>query len=418
MKRQWTWATAAALAFALVPAAAAQDATGTPTPPPAEAASAPANPDAPPPAAIPPQRKLIESVAVEGTKRASVQRIVVAETRLVPDREYSELEIRDAVRRVKRLPFVLDARPSLRRGTSPGRYALVIEIEENSGYTLTAASSSFEGMEPSGTLAAGFHTFVGGNSRVTASLGAQRFVGAVESSTSLESVNLGFERYDVVGPGSRLELSFSRALGAERTSGAVGLLVPLHGNHSVQLTAGAAVSEQTVFRQITGPWEVVSTDRVTWAHASVGWTFDTTDDRFAPLQGTRAAAGLSHSRRLTDLPSDYVPFEGLDSSTSLSAAISNAAPLARRVSLNTSLHASSFLDAPGESDSYSLGTGASLRYVNVGRRNRSRFFVEAGLNASGLLNGRVLWDGQVAAGFHNKFALIRLSYSQSLNGGL
>ena len=60
-----------------------------------------------------PARFLIERITVEGPKEAAAN-IVRAETLLREGGTYTEAELRQAIYRVQRLPFVLDASFSLR----------------------------------------------------------------------------------------------------------------------------------------------------------------------------------------------------------------------------------------------------------------------------------------------------------------
>ena len=76
-----------------------------------------------------PVRFLIESISIEGARYSS-PRILIAESRLTEGRSYSEAELRDAMFRIKRLPFVLHTDFRLAKGTERGRYVLVIAIEE------------------------------------------------------------------------------------------------------------------------------------------------------------------------------------------------------------------------------------------------------------------------------------------------
>src|SRR5215207_2079531 len=73
-----------------------------------------------------PARFLIETVTVEGPKEAPAN-IVRAETLLREGGTYTEDQLRQAVYRVHRLPFVLDASFSLRKGSQRGAYELVIQ---------------------------------------------------------------------------------------------------------------------------------------------------------------------------------------------------------------------------------------------------------------------------------------------------
>ena len=70
----------------------------------------------------------IETITVK-TERLSPE-IVRSESLLQEGAEYSEPELRQAVRRVNQLPFVLATEFTLNRGSERGRYELVIRVEE------------------------------------------------------------------------------------------------------------------------------------------------------------------------------------------------------------------------------------------------------------------------------------------------
>ena len=84
---------------------------------------------------------LIESITVAGAVRSS-DRIVIAETRLREGRTYTEGELRDAMARIQRLPFVIDADFRLGKGTAVGRYVLIITIREMKPFFVTARSAT------------------------------------------------------------------------------------------------------------------------------------------------------------------------------------------------------------------------------------------------------------------------------------
>ena len=76
-----------------------------------------------------PARFFLERIAVEGVRRASPE-VIVSESLLAEGHSYTEGELRQAVDRVQRLPFVLDAGFSLGRGSRRGHYRLLIEVDE------------------------------------------------------------------------------------------------------------------------------------------------------------------------------------------------------------------------------------------------------------------------------------------------
>ncbi len=76
-----------------------------------------------------PPRFPIETIAVEGTRHVS-QEILLSESRLTEGETYSEAELLEAVYRIRRLPFVLEADMALERGSERGQLRLVITVEE------------------------------------------------------------------------------------------------------------------------------------------------------------------------------------------------------------------------------------------------------------------------------------------------
>ena len=70
----------------------------------------------------------IETITVEAERLTPG--IVLSESLLREGQEYSESELREAVHRINRLPVVLLAEFSLRKGSERGRYELVVEVYE------------------------------------------------------------------------------------------------------------------------------------------------------------------------------------------------------------------------------------------------------------------------------------------------
>jgi hypothetical protein len=71
----------------------------------------------------------IETITVEKAHKFSPG-IVVAESLLETGRAYTERELREAIYRIVRLPLIINAEFSLRKGSRRGLYELVIEVEE------------------------------------------------------------------------------------------------------------------------------------------------------------------------------------------------------------------------------------------------------------------------------------------------
>ena len=82
-----------------------------------------------PPTEPGPPEFLIETITVESAHKISAE-IVISESLLEEGSSYTESELRDARYRIVRLPFLLDAEFSLRKGSERGLYQLVITVEE------------------------------------------------------------------------------------------------------------------------------------------------------------------------------------------------------------------------------------------------------------------------------------------------
>jgi len=376
-----------------------------------------------------PKRFLIESLAVEGTKRESVRKIVVSQSRLVAGHEYGEGELRDAMRRVKRLPFVLDARPSLRRGSVAGRYQLVIDIEEDVPYSVAVSvfSSGFDDPSAFGTV--GMDQFIGSDSQVYGSLGvSDGFRNGAPLSTQ---GGIGFRQYDSLRQGSLLDFS----IGLSRTgwtldgglfglttadryrnsqSFRTSLLLPIAGNHSMSFSLGASRSESPYgFGRGGGPWFTALRHELN-ASLEAGWQYDTTDDPFSPLEGMRISGGLSLAGATTlDDPLD-LDFNSTRGNLGLDLSAQRILPLQPRLSVELGTTVSgSFSDLYY---SYGISSSVRLRYVAAGRRNRQRLFAEAGLSGGWSRYARGLRSAlQLGVGVRTRFAVVSFAIFQDLD---
>lgn len=249
---------------------------------------------------------LIERIAVEGVRPSAVS-IVVAQTLLPTGRAYTEDQLRDAVYRVKRLPFVVDADFELRRGSERGAYELLIRIEQaapiatsfgievlayqlpqryhlnrpyltNAGAEIAVTGRHFLG--ENGLLFASVDT------SVVDSLGNDRFSVAEG----------GYTRYGLLGPASYLTVALSTSFDPydEQPNGQVSaqLAIPITGYQAVRLS-GAWRVDRASFRPDA---ETRLHYSVETYQASLEWIYDSTDDPLFATDGTRAvaSAGVDH----------------------------------------------------------------------------------------------------------------------------
>lgn len=237
-----------------------------------------------------PPRFLLESVVVEGVQRDAVREIVAAESLLQPGREYSEQELREAVYRIKRLPFVMDAAFSLRKGGERGSYQLVITVEETRLFFYSAnVGSVYDGddlrvapgedrIDWGGGATVGGRWFVGSQGMVFGSVQGFDTVGPA-------SAQVGYTRYNLFGRGgfasAALATDVSNENDGELYLGSFSLGVPVVGNHSLRADLNWYRSTDDF-----GGQSYQSDSR----NLELSWIYDTTDDPLFPTSGTRLTA--------------------------------------------------------------------------------------------------------------------------------
>lgn len=271
-----------------------------------------------------PPRFLLERITVAGAREAA-GRIVEAETLLRPGESYTEAELGQAVARVHRLPFVLDAEFSLRKGSTRGAYELLIEIAETRRFffehtvglyaldqPLHIDQSIGSGDSWSAQLPGliGYRQFIGRSGVVFAALDTE------------EGLQAGFSRYDLFGRGIVASVGYSGLLpkfccsaevlpygldptfvswswrgSTDRISAEIG--VPLNSTDALRLgwsrRDGEGSSRQEIlgfFRQSDFLVDPVPGSDLTLDRAELKWVRDTSDDPVVPSRGTTLSGGL------------------------------------------------------------------------------------------------------------------------------
>ena len=275
----------------------------------------------------------MEAIVVEDAVRFS-EDLILAESRLVEGREYDEAQLRDALFRIVRLPLVLDAEFSLRRGTERGRVQLVIRVKEARRWffgmeglatiwrrPVTLSGLAEETVVQSPAAIAGRRFSAGRHGVFFAALGGQD-----------GSLNVGYSHNNLFGRRVLLQVNgaysrcgqaqFSPPLGEggdeacrtevfelgldptfsawgrleEAVRGRFSLGVPLSGNQSFRLAAGLGASDGGVRRQVYDqPRDRIDfyRDRSEW-EATASWVLDSRDDPLFASRGQRWEAGLQY----------------------------------------------------------------------------------------------------------------------------
>lgn len=276
-------------------------------------------------AAQEPARFLIEMITVAGPKEAAAN-IVRAETLLREGETYTEDQLRQAVYRVHRLPFVLDATFALRKGSERGAYELVIEVQPARWFFFDHWVRAYRFDEPL-ELEESFR--VAPSLRSTFDLGglagARLFVGRsgvlFGALDSEEGGQIGFTRYDLFHRGILASAGFSRTVCCVRevlplaldptftswtfeSSGkaSLGLAIPLGGPQSVQISLserrGDVSSRSGVLIDpfVIPPIVFIEDGELTYSRAEAKWVYDTSDDPLLPTRGLSLSAGLEAAR--------------------------------------------------------------------------------------------------------------------------
>ncbi len=253
-------------------------------------------------------RFYLESVAVEGVRRAAPE-VIVSKSLLEAGVAYTEAELREAVYRVRRLPFVLDADFSLGRGSERGRYSLLITVEEVRGFffgsdlTYDAYGGALEDAAPedeglNDALSAGLRMFAGQGVFFAAVAGG-------------EGLQVGYERYRLFDRPVYLRLAYAQegccasslqelgldpgaavwtaAQASDRMELTVG--VPLGGNHSLRFDASRLEIGSAV-RRTLGGGDALDARDVEQREVELAWVFDSTDDPIFPTRGDAATAAV------------------------------------------------------------------------------------------------------------------------------
>jgi hypothetical protein len=224
-------------------------------------------------------RFLVEKISVVGASGATAGRIVVSSSLLVEGKAYTEAELREAVYRIRRLPFVLDADFALEKGSERGRFELRITVEEpkkvfleyDAHYDLTRVprdrpSPSFDDrLNDSFTL--GVRQFVGANGLAFATVDQDR------------NASVGYTRYGLWGRGATASLTAANNHQDDSRSLSLVVAVPVVGDHAIQSWSS---------------W--YSAPDVDQLSQALIWRYDSTDDPLFPRTGVVASGGLPYSR--------------------------------------------------------------------------------------------------------------------------
>jgi outer membrane protein assembly factor BamA len=255
----------------------------------------------------PPGRYRLERIVVEGSRVDDT--VVRGEARLEEERTYGDEDFRQAVYRIRRLPFVTDAVYRLEPGVTAGGTTLVIRILD-----VTPVFYDFTG---SGVRLANGDTVRDGSALIGGrwhlnNLGV--IEGAVEKSDNSDGINLGlaYRAYDIMGTGGFATVAiaqrFKTKLRDYDPSFAATAGYPLTQRQTVTLSVAQNGSSVTRNLDVNGDDDTDDdddTDREdnldltnsdTFNFASLRWWYETIDDPLFATRGVQISAGPSWSQ--------------------------------------------------------------------------------------------------------------------------
>lgn len=418
----------------------------------------------------------IERITVVGPVGGAA-RILVAESLLEAGHSYTEEELRQAVYRIDRLPFLVEADFALAKGSERGAYELVISarpaknffFDHSLQYTSFNRRLNLDGVndtyELTSTGLAGVRLFVGS---------AGVLFGALDSR---DGVQVGYTRYDLLDRGAVATVAYSRigcctreilpfgidpnlAIWSWGSSGrsSVDLAVPLAGEQSLRLAwserRGDASDRQGVFSAPFDPGQnpVLARGTLIDDRWSAKWTFDSSDDPVLPTRGLTAAAGIEaywfQARRLErfliGVPAATAPVSSFDGrEVALAAEVVDHHPLTLRQILSLTLKASvgrshveglaAWGDLPDKARFTTWGAAVGVKHsLRLWQQRTDRGFGDLRLETAAEVgrewiaprtrqpSGRPLNRGQISTSlvFRNAWGKLRLGLAYlSLGGG-
>lgn len=247
-------------------------------------------------------RYRLERIVVEGSNVA--EEIVRGEARLVEERSYTEEDFRQAVYRIRRLPFVTDATYRIEPGISPGGTALVVRILDVTpifyGVDLQATRRSDGETDRDGRVLLGGRWLLD-------NLGVLE--GAVQKADGDDGILAGvaYRAYDIYGTGGTASIALAQRFKATKRvydpQAVISLGWPLTQRQTLTLTASRSKSRVISNLDVNGdddndPKTVTDiddnvdlTNRDRFTFAELRWWYETIDDPLVPTRGVSLSAG-------------------------------------------------------------------------------------------------------------------------------
>jgi outer membrane protein assembly factor BamA len=333
---------------------------------------------------VPAARFVIEKIAVEGVKHGS-QKIVAAETLLTLGGSYTEQQLQEALHRVERLPFVVQADFSLRRGSERGRFELVITITETmpiffgGTFDLRRLHSSYSGIFEGGTFADLDYSVDRWRGQGRPAIGGRLFFG--DHSEVSAALTGSLVTPDAFDPSLSLAYTHHNLFG-RHIVGSASLNVPLRSSYyafdaSAQLAFPLSTADAFLLQGALHVHNPLGDYGRTFSSIDASWQHDTTDDPFVPRRGTRSQVSVGYSTGAGLLDRSTV---------SGSLQISHYWPLMRRLSFGATVSLLGFDDVkPDAANRWGASATGGARLIGIipwGRPAATHYWWELGVSSS------------------------------------
>ena len=237
---------------------------------------------------------VIERIEVRNAQRVSPS-VVVAETTLREGKAYSEDDVRAGVARVNRLPFMLSADFALEKGTADGRRVLVINVTEMKRLSFLVDARGLLGGESHRTLdydfdrpgesndAAAVRWFAGDRGMFHFAMAVRR--GRQSFMPRYTAWEIGYTRYDLFGTGAFATVNIRTpvdSVNEGRYTPQIVVGLPLTARQTLTVESYDTSFVRQTLHLFGNDLHTLSAERV----VSLAWTYDTSDQPFAPLRGT------------------------------------------------------------------------------------------------------------------------------------
>jgi hypothetical protein len=250
----------------------------------------------------PPTRYRLERILVEGSNIS--EDVVRAEARLPEEGSYTEEDFRQALYRIRRLPFVMDAAYRIEPGVTAGGTALIIRIL---GTTPVFYDLQGQGTRtPDGETAKDGQALIGGRALLD-NLGV--IEGAVAKADGMDGFDIGlaYRAYGIMGTGGFGSLAVSKRFKSKILDYSPAMVLtlgyPLSQKQTVTFSASQSKNSQDFDFDVNGDDDddeeddtdkddnVTLTNRNQFRFAELRWSYETIDDADFSSRGISFFAG-------------------------------------------------------------------------------------------------------------------------------